>query len=201
MGIFIENTRVYNIVGAVYSARNAMNSWNRSDSDWETDTLGKNDLELAMRLSKSGSDHRKFMRGIFISVDVTAPLYWWKEHDQYKVGTTTNSCSTMHKIHVKEFVIEDFSVDEYLPVWGYILDELNDSRVKFLETNDKKYWKRMIQLLPTSYNQKRTVMLNYEVLANMYKSRKNHKLSEWHDLCAWIEDLPYSELITGNIAE
>ena len=186
--------------------------------------IGPNDHSLMMRLRNAGTDHRKFMRMITVYLDVTAPLYWWKEFDTYKVGTVANSCSTMHKIHAKEFTLEDFShehllepKDVHLPddsccneTWEGcgiiapidILEEtismLNTARKMFLETNDKKYWWQMIQLLPTSYNQKRTVMLNYEVLANIYKSRRNHKLDEWHTFCDWISELPYSELITGK---
>ena len=223
----------------ILGARNAMNSWERSDSGWEPqfDTaqgpvagefvIGPNDHDLMMRLRNAGTDHRKFMRMITVYLDITAPLYWWKEFDTYKVGTVANSCSTMHKIHAKEFTLEDFSCehllepkDVHLPDdsccnWNWegcgtiapidILEEtinmLNKARKMFLETNDKKYWWQMIQLLPTSYNQKRTVMLNYEVLANIYKSRRNHKLDEWHVLCDWIEELPYSELITGQSIE
>lgn len=180
--------------------------------------IGPNDLDLMTRLRNAGTDHRKFMRMITVCVDITAPLYWWKEFDTYKVGTVANSCSTMHKIHAKEFELDDFSTEHILSlsdnefkfpiicgvamtsmgVFSCILDALNFYRKKYLETKDKKYWWQMIQLLPSSYNQKRTVMLNYEVLANMYKSRKNHRLDEWHTLCDWIEGLPYSELITGG---
>ena len=175
--------------------------------------IGQNDLDLMKRLRRSGSDHRKFMRMITVYLDITAPLYWWKEFSTYKVGTVANSCSTMHKIHAKEFTLEDFSHEHLLDygdselVWGEavpiislecIVRALNVYREKYLETKNKKYWWQMIQLLPSSYNQKRTVMLNYEVLANMYKSRRNHKLDEWHDFCDWIEELPYSELITGE---
>ena len=201
--IAIDRVAVYNIVGAVYSARNAMNSWKKSDSNWETNTLGKNDLELAMKLTKAGSDHSKFMRMINVTCDITAPLYWWKEYDTYKVGTVANSCSTMHKIHAKEFVTEDFSFERlYTPLADFavtaVLDALNNARDKFLETKDKHYWDEMIQLLPSSYNQKRTVQLNYAVLRNMYHARKNHKLEEWREFCKWVETLPYSELIVGG---
>lgn len=183
-----------------------------------------NDLDLMTRLRNAGTDHRKFMRMITVYLDIMAPLYWWKEFDTYKVGTVANSCSTMHKIADKEFTLEDFSCEHLIDYDLYSCDEvdgpvingaphigcgglqlinlainvLNYYRGKYLETKDKKYWWQMIQLLPSSYNQKRTVMLNYEVLANMYKSRRNHKLDEWHTLCDWIESLPYSELITGE---
>lgn len=185
--------------------------------------IGPNDHDLMMRLRNAGTDHRKFMRMIIVYVDIIAPLYWWKEFDTYKVGTVVNSCSTMHKITDKEFTFEDFSCEHLIgskkewvnkeemyrdenfeEFWtSYdILDQtirvLNFYRHKYLETKDKKYWWQIIQLLPSSYNQKRTVMLNYEVLANMYKSRRNHKLDEWHSLCEWMEKLPYSELITGG---
>ena len=215
----------------ILGARNAMNSWERSDSGWEPqfDTaqgpvagefvIGPNDHDLIMRLRNAGTDHRKFMRMIVVYATITAPLYWWKEFDTYRVGVEKNSCSTMHKIHAKEFTLEDFST-EHLMEWSdyedevkdlkpdrmcnfkfYMLDTisaLNNARELYLLTNDKRYWWQMIQLLPSSYNQKRTVMLNYEALANMYKSRKNHKLDEWRDFCKWVEMLPYSELITGK---
>ena len=225
----------------IFGARNAMNSWARSDSKFYDDVdfdpddyigpgmylIGPNDYELMMRLRNAGTDHRKFMRMITVYLNITAPLYWWKEFDTYKVGSVANSCSTMHKIHAKEFTLEDFSHEHLLepkdvhvpndsccnPNWEGcgiiapidILEEtvnmLNKAREMFLETKDKKYWWQMIQLLPSSYNQKRTVMLNYEVLANIYKSRKDHKLDEWRDFCSWIETLPYSELITGYMAD
>ena len=199
----------------IMGTRNPLNSWNRSDTiiyeheleDWHHDVvktfngIGFNDHDLMMRLRNAGTDHRKFMRMITVYLDITAPLYWWKEFDTYKVGTVANSCSTMHKIHAKEFTLEDFSCEKlYDPLGDLrpIIDCLNVYRERYLETNDKNDWWQMIQLLPTSYNQKRTVMLNYEVLANIYKSRKNHRLDEWHTLCDWIEELPYSELITGK---
>ena len=213
--IKIEKTEVVGWEAAIRGMRNPMNSWDKSDSAvvlHAAVAVGNNDLDLMKRLRSAGTDHRKFMRMITVYVDLTAPLYWWKEFDTYKVGTVANSCSTMHKIHSKEFTMDDFShehllhenpydVDdwEYAPskiLWN-VIETLNYNRELFLKTKDKKYWWQMIQLLPTSYNQKRTVMLNYEVLANMYHSRKNHKLDEWHELCRWIEGLPYSELITG----
>lgn len=166
--------------------------------------IGPNDLALMKKLVKAGTDHRKFMRMITVYVDITAPLYWWKEFDTYKVGTVANSCSTMHKIHTKRFERADFSIEHlencneehWMVCIDNIISSLNVAREKYIATEDKKYWWQMIQLLPSSYNQKRTVMLNYEVLANIYKSRKNHKLDEWRELCKWIEKLPYSELIT-----
>jgi hypothetical protein len=201
-----------------------MNSWAKSDSHycWEPQypgggcfgcelnsdhncrvdkyIVGAADLDLMKRLIKSGTDHSKFLRMIDVTCDLTAPLYWWKEYDTYKVGTVANSCSTMHKIHAKKFEREDFSTDHLIPRMKEVLDvtiaNLNACRGNFLETQDKKWWWQMIQLLPTSYNQKRTVQLNYAVLRNIYHSRKNHKLDEWHDFCHWIEGLPYSELIT-----
>ncbi len=217
--IKIENESVSSISRAIYSARNAMNSWDKSDSDLEKDIVGSNDLALAKRLCSAGTDHRKFMRMITVYVDITAPLYLLKELDQYKVGTVSNSCSTMHKIHAKEFTLDDFSHehldddwndrknlvaynDEYfntpLCVMEWIIEVLNNYRDLYLETKDKKYWYEMIQLLPSSYNQRRTIMLNYEVLANIYKSRKGHRLDEWKTMLDWIETLPYSELITGE---
>ena len=248
----IENTEVMGWEHAIRGMRNPKNSWEKSDSgvcathgpahcadcvytdchadDVEIGTkyiLGGDDLTLMTTLRNAGTDHRKFMRMITVYLDITAPLYWWKEFDTYKVGTVANSCSTMHKIADKEFTLDDFSyehlncepyhrnwiesatVDEDITsphkVWMTPLDilrctieMLNAYRESYLETKDKQDWWQMIQLLPSSYNQKRTVMLNYEVLANMYKSRRNHKLDEWHTFCEWIESLPYSELITGE---
>ena len=181
-----------------------MNSWNRSDSyyDGQGDyVLGENDLSLAIRLCKSGSDHRKFIRQIFVSVDITAPLYWWKEYDTYKIATVANSTSTMHKIHSKPFSMEDFSCDKMSEptkqVMGSLIEYLEKLRVNFVQTKDKAIWNDIIQLLPSSYNQMRTCTLNYETLINIYYARKNHKLDEWHRFCDWIETLPYAkELIT-----
>lgn len=191
---------------AIYGARNPMNSWDRMDSyeDWPEHPgvfkIGPNDHKLLMRLAKAGSDHRKWMRMVTVYVDITAPLYWWKEFDTYKVGTVANSCSTMHKIHAKEFELADFSHDHLLnegvEVLRYTIKALNRFRTYYLKDKDKIWWQQMIQLLPSSYNQKRTVMLNYEVLRNMYHARKNHKLEEWHEFCDWVEKLPYSEFIT-----
>ena len=218
--IKIENADVFGWEATIRGMRNPLNSWDKSDS-YFTDhgvSVGENDLHLMKRLIKAGSDHSKFMRMICVTVDLTAPLYWWKEFDTYKVGTVANSCSTMHKIHAKEFEISDFS-EEHLIVddaktellsWGQetnimvspdnllniIVGCLNNYRKMYLETKDKKWWWQMIQLLPSSYNQKRTVQVNYAVLKNMYHARKNHKLDEWHEFCAWVESLPYSELIT-----
>lgn len=202
--IKIEHTHIDNIVRSVYSARNAMNSWDKSDSDWKTDTLGKNDLALAKKLSKAGNDHAKFLRMINVTCDITAPLYFYKEFETYKIGTVSNSCSTMHTIHKKEFTLDDFS-HEHLTHYTHdgelcrdwlgdledLIDDLNFAREKFLETNDKKYWWQMIQLLPSSYNQKRTVQLNYQVLKTMYFARREHKLDEWREFCKWMEILPY----------
>ncbi len=208
--IQISNVSVQNIARAIYSARNAMNSWYKSDSDITSNVLGENDLNLAKKLCKAGADHRKFMRMITVYVDVTAPLYWWKEFDTYKVGTVANSCSTMHKIAAKEFTLEDFSHEHLIEnavtyngcvstaVLECVIGALNEFRNLYIETKNTKYWWQMIQLLPSSYNQRRTVMLNYEVLANIYKSRRSHKLDEWREFCKWIESLPYSELITGE---
>ena len=236
-----ERAEIFGWEAAIRGMRNPMNSWDKSDSGFgcgndkeyfcencsnlfhctsqtKTYNIGSNDLKLMRTLCKAGSDHRKFMRMINVSVDITAPLYWWKEFDTYKVGTVANSCSTMHKIHAKEFTLDDFShehlitgekplveggVDAPEPpnaIWlmHRTIQTLNQYRDLYLQTKDKKYWWQMIQLLPSSYNQKRTVMLNYEVLVNIYKSRKNHKLDEWVEFCKWIENLPYSELITGE---
>ena len=211
--IKLEKTEVFNFEGAIRGARNPMNSWGKSDSYWDFPehpdryVLGKNDLDLAKRLTKAGSDHRKFLRQIFVSVDIKAPLYWWKEFDTYKVGTVANSCSTMHKIHDKEFTLDDFSHEhlindedlacyggEWLPpkeILKIIIDSLNGAREEYLKNKDKKYWWQMIQLLPSSYNQQRTITMNYENLFNMYYARRNHKLDEWHDFCDWILTLPY----------
>ena len=249
----IENTEIVGWNAAIRGMRNPMNSWEKSDSrscgtcgdcdicidydncpfdhDGHKFVIGPNDLDLMMRLRNAGTDHRKFMRMITVYLDITAPLYWWKEFDTYKVGTVANSCSTMHKIHEKEFMLEDFSTEHLIgsPIpnfkkpchvtekttdgnTGYsfgltatphdfmhwTIEVLNAYRMLYLEPKDKNYWWQMIQLLPSSYNQRRTVMLNYEVLANIYKSRRNHKLDEWHIFCDWIERLPYSELITGE---
>lgn len=258
--IKIENAETYGWEAAIRGMRNPMNSWGKSDSTFGRNLeipyaqnnpttmfdkygvetyIGDNDLDLMKRLRDAGTDHRKFMRMITVYCDITAPLYWWKEFDTYKVGTVANSCSTMHKIHSKPFTLDDFShehlidyfqdtdTSEYIDAYGtYNFDDapviiitsandaslycpptgilelqilmLNKCRDLYLKTKDKKYWWQMIQLLPSSYNQKRTVMLNYEVLSNIYKSRKNHKLDEWREFCDWIEGLPYSELITGK---
>ena len=193
--IKIEKARVMNLEGAIRGARNPMNSWNRSDSRYDSDgnyILGENDLGLAIRLCRAGSDHRKFIRQILVSVDITAPLYWWKEFDTYKVST-----STMHKIHSKPFEADDFSNDHMsdsaLGALDTLMEFLEQQRLKFVETKDKSYWYDIIQLLPESYNQKRTITMNYENLLNMYYARKNHKLDEWHTYCDWILSLPYTK--------
>lgn len=232
--IKIDKVDIYGWEAAIRGMRNPMNSWEKSDSGYSyvTDVhaiingelvhqnpaehvfcIGVNDWDLMTRLRNAGTDHRKFMRMIIVYMDITAPLYWWKEFDTYKVGTVANSCSTMHKISEKEFTLDDFSHEHLFhnvndtEIWlnidfPNVLDNtifyLNKARELYLATKDKKYWWQMIQLLPSSYNQKRTVMLNYEVLANMYKSRKNHKLDEWVEFCKTIETFPYQELITGN---
>ena len=244
----IENTEVVGWESAIRGMRNPMNSWEKSDSRFDSyddcgdcthcnlrfdecpaQQIGPNDLDLMTRLRNAGTDHRKFMRMITVYLDVTAPLYWWKEFDTYKVGTVANSCSTMHKIADKEFTLDDFSHEHLFKpddVGGMyysataeeeftstdalmvIIEALNVYRKTYMAVKadtvsdydhmPKEYWWQMIQLLPSSYNQRRTVMLNYEVLANIYKSRRNHKLDEWHTFCDWIESLPYSELITGK---
>ena len=219
--IRIEKTDVFGWESAIRGMRNPMNSWDKSDTTFESAcalfeyrcgwecTIGPNDLSLMKKLVKAGSDHSKFMRMINVTCDITAPLYWWKEYDTYKVGTVANSCSTMHKIHDKEFVWEDFSWEHlYVPynpddlgsvgLAKLILTELNRCRERYLLTKSKVDWWQMIQLLPTSYNQKRTVQLNYAVLRNMYHSRKNHKLDEWRNFCEWVETLPDAELITDG---
>ena len=220
--IKIENVEVVGWEAAIRGMRNPMNSWEKSDSkvhiceceQWphnikkSFDEVGPNDLDLMKRLRNAGTDHRKFMRMITVYVDILAPLYWWKEFDTYKVGTVANSCSTMHKITEKEFVLDDFSHehlgDKEKQILLTIVEAMNESRDAFVTWNEdykhdkKDYWWQIIQLLPSSYNQKRTVMLNYEVLANIYKSRKDHKLDEWQNFCKWTKTLPYSELITGE---
>lgn len=221
----IEKTETYGWEAVIRGMRNPMNSWAKSDSEQKyyggdsykgVFVIGDNDLNLMKRLRNAGTDHRKYLRMITVYCDITAPLYWWKEFDTYKIGTVANSCSTMHKIHAKEFTLDDFS-HEHLntrseELLNKLIDELNNYRDFYLTWDDcgtnlkkmydfsnrKDVWWQMIQLLPSSYNQKRTVELNYEVLANMYKSRKNHKLDEWHTLCDWIKSLPYSQLITGE---
>ena len=203
--IKLERTSVLNLENAMRGARNPMNSWARTDSYYDEDrnyVLGPNDLDLAKRLAKAGPDHRKFIRQIFVSVDITAPLYWWKEYDTYKVATVANSTSTMHKIHSKAFEEEDFSTDHMTEeTKKHFLDfvaYMAEVRKKFVETKDKTYWYDLIQILPSSYNQLRTCTLNYETLSNIYYARKAHKLQEWHTLCDWIKTLPYAEDIIIN---
>ena len=201
--IELERTSVMNFENALRGARNPLSSWAKSDSFYGENgefVIGEIDLSLAHRLAVSGSDHRKYLRQVFVSVDITAPIYWWKEFDTYKVGTTANSTSTMHRIHSKDFSRDDFSTDHMtegaLGALDNMISFLEESRIKFTETKDKKYWYEIIQLLPSSYNQMRTVTLNYENLINMYYARRSHKLDEWHTFCDWIRSLPYaSELI------
>ena len=222
--IKIENTEVYGWEAAIRGMRNPMNSWDKSDSyagyrDYNPSTekeifIGPNDLRLMQNLSRAGNDHGKFLRMINVTVDITAPLYWWKEFDTYKVGTVANSCSTMHKIHAKEFELDDFSHEHLYAVTDNIgirwncreslertIQHLNAARECYLRSNDKDVWWQMIQLLPSSYNQKRTVQLNYQVLKAMYHARKNHKLDEWHDFCDWCESLPYFKEVCLEVAE
>lgn len=232
----IENVELHGWEPGIRGMRNPKNSWKKSDSKfvttdgdhhdicgnfgpwygsygWKEAVIGENDLNLMTTLRDAGTDHRKFMRMIVVYMDVTAPLYWWKEYDTYKVGTVANSCSTMHKIAEKEFTLDDFSHEhlfhnvndteiwlniDFPDVLNHTIFYLNKARELYIKTKDKRYWWQMIQLLPSSYNQRRTLMLNYEVLANIYKSRRNHKLDEWHTFCDLIESLPYSELITGK---
>lgn len=224
--IKFTNTCVMNLENAIRGARNPMNSWWKMDSHYcydagstvcgylsQCDTgccyeIGQNDMDLLKKLRKAGPDHRKFMRQILVSVDICAPLYWWKEMDQYRVAVVSNSCSTMHKIHSKPIELSDFSMDDFyvegedINLRDCFINAVADCemlRKKFIETKDKKYWRGLIQLLPESYNQLRTVTMNYETLVNMYHARKNHKLQEWHELCAWIETLPYAkELIIAD---
>lgn len=206
--IQLERCSVMNLENAMRGARNPLNSWTRSDSYYDEAgnyILGENDLGLAMRLRKAGSDHRKYMRQIFVSVDITAPLYWWKEYDTYKVATVANSTSTMHKIHSKPFSREDFSHDhmteEALAALDRMIEVLEQLRLRFVETKEKDAWYSMIQLLPESYQQLRTCSFNYETLVHIYFSRRDHKLAEWHTFCDWITSLPYAkELILGEEA-
>ena len=201
----IDFNRVYvmNLENAIRGARNPMNSWARSDSYYDENgqyVLGENDLSLAKRLRNAGtSDHRKYLRQIMVSIDITAPMYWWKEYDTYKVATVANSTSTMHKIHSKSFELDDFSHDHLgengLNILKNIIDELEKIRLSYVETKDKALWYELIQLLPSSYNQMRTCTLNYETLVNIYRSRKNHKLDEWRSFCDWIKTLPYANEI------
>ena len=201
--IKFEHTDVYGFEAAIRGMRNPLNSWHLSDSTFDGEVkIGENDHSLMMRLAKGRSSDSKYRRAILVSVDVTAPLYWWKEYDTYKVGTVANSCSTMHKIHAREFGLSDFSCEHLnersLKILELTIDELNYNRDLFVTTKDKHYWLQMIQLLPTSFNQKRTIYLNYEVLAAIYFDRRHHKLDEWHTFCDWIETLPYSVLITDT---
>ena len=196
----VDKITVMNFENAIRGARNPMNSWARMDSYYDEEgnfVLGDNDLSLASRLAKAGSDHRKYLRQVIVSMDICAPLYWWKEFDTYKVGTVANSCSTMHKIQAKEFTRADFSCEKMsegaLSVLDSVISFMEAERLAFIETKDKAHWHNMIQLLPTSYNQLRTVTLNYEVLINIYRARRYHKLDEWKILCAEIEKLPYAK--------
>lgn len=236
--IKIENVETYGWEAAIRGMRNPKNSWEKSDSEWysigfptsnpaaindkylsQKYCIGDNDLDLMTRLCNAGTDHGKFMRMITVTADITAPLYWWKEYDTYKVGTVANSCSTMHKIADKEFMLEDFSYEHLIDsplveeapgkpallnmqareMLVILVNVLNAARYNYLKTKDKRYWWQMIQLLPSSYNQRRTVQFNYAVLRNMYHARKGHKLDEWRDFCAWMETLPYSRLITWDL--
>ena len=210
--IKIKNVEVFGWEASVRGLRSPMNSWDKSDSNFNVylplkERIGDNDLKLMQSLVKAGTDHSKFMRMINVTLDITAPLYWWAEYDTYKVGTVRNSCSKMHKIHEKEFTLDDFSIDDFYfeddecgmhlsDMFKNVVADCEFLRKKFVETGDKKYWRGLIQLLPESYNQRATVQLNYAVLRNMYHSRKNHKLDCWRTFCKWIETLPYSELIT-----
>ena len=209
--IKIENTQVYGFEAAIRGMRNPMNSWSRSDSNirdngkYVEDFIGNNDLKLMRQLAKAGSVHAKYRRMITVTCDITAPMFWWAEFDTYKVGTVRNSCSKMHKIHSKELLNEDFSCEGCREIGSWatlcfvtVQNTCNKLREKYNETKDKKYWRALIELLPESYNQRATVQLNYEVLAGIYRWRKDHKLDEWHKFCEWVESLPYSEIITGG---
>ena len=208
----VEKVDVFGFEAAIRGCRNPFNSWGKSDSTFQymidddkaEDFIGKNDLALMKKLSKAGSDHAKFLRMINVTVDITAPLYWWKEFDTYKVGTVANSCSTMHKIHEKEFTVDDFSHEHLdsmmLALLKNLIRELNYCRECFNDTKDKAWWWQIIQSLPSSYNQKRTVQLNYQVLKSMYFSRRNHKLDEWRTLCDWMLTLPYFKEVCVDVA-
>lgn len=213
--IKIEDTNVYGWEAAITGMRNPLNSWDRSDTNWDkyyssrdiNRCIGPNDLNLMKRLSMAGPDHGKYLRFINVTCDITAPLYWWKEFDTYKVGTVANSCSTMHKIHSKPIELSDFSIDDFyiedegIDLEDYFINVIADCeslRLKYLETKDKKYWRGLIQLLPSSYNQKRTVQFNYAVLKNIYHARRNHKLDCWIEFCEWIEGLPYAKELICN---
>lgn len=204
--ILLERTSVMNLENAIRGARNPMNSWGRMDSAYDEDgnyVLGPNDLDLAGRLRRAGSDHRKYLRQVFVSVDITAPLYWWKEYDTYKVATAANSTSTMHKIHSKPFELKDFSVDHMTPdtleFMGTVIDRLEKIRLKYVAGKNKDDWYDLVQLLPSGYNQMRTCSFNYETLVNIYHARRSHKLTEWHTFCDWIKTLPYGvELIIAE---
>ncbi len=198
--INLTKTSVMNIDNAIRGARNPLNSWDKSDSYFDEDNnfvLGEADMGLGHRLAIAGNDHRKFLRMVFVSVDITAPLYWWKEYDTYKIGTVANSTSTMHKIHSKPFSREDFSCDRMsekaLACLDNVINVLEETRLEFVETKERAHWDDLIQLLPSSYNQTRTCTMNYENLINMYYARRNHKLPEWHVFCDWIESLPYAK--------
>ena len=205
--IKIENIDVYGWEAAIRGTRNPMNSWDRMDSGYNNGEfeIGENDYKLLKNLTIAGPEHRKWNRMVTVTMDITAPLYWWKEYDTYKVGTVANSCSTMHKIQAKEFTLDDFShehLEEYPKcLLSEVISELNENREDFNRTKDKDYWWQMIQLLPTSYNQKRTVHLNYEVLGSMYHQRRHHKLTEWLEFCDTIKTLPYSEFITREFGD
>ena len=204
--IKLENVDVYGWEAAIRGMRNPMNSWDKSDTIFDGNKwcMGENDLKLMKTLSKAGNDHSKFLRMITVTVDITAPLYWWKEFDTYKVGTVANSCSTMHKIAEKEFTLEDFSCEKLYNPLGDLrptVDRLNVFRERYLETKDKNEWWQIIQLLPSSYNQKRTVQLNYQVLKSMYFARRNHKLDEWRTFCDWMLTLPYFKEVCVDVCE
>lgn len=203
--IKFEQIEVWGIKHAIRGMRNPLNSWERSDTVFDGDKmcLGENDIDLMTRLIRGGAPHRKFLRQIFVSVDITAPLYWWKEFDTYKVGTTANSCSTMHRIHAKEFELEDFSTEHLSPLslsaLRNLIDVMNLEREHYIACKDKDCWWQMIQLLPTSYNQKRTVTMTYENLLNMLEYRRGHKLDEWRMFCDWILTLPYGSLLKEGV--
>ena len=203
--IKFEQIEVWGIKHAIRGMRNPLNSWERSDTVFDGDKicLGENDIDLMTRLIRGGAPHRKFLRQIFVSVDITAPLYWWKEFDTYKVGTTANSCSTMHKIHAKKFELEDFSTEHLSPLslsaLRNLIDVMNLEREHYIACKDKDCWWQMIQLLPTSYNQKRTVTMTYENLLNMLEYRRGHKLDEWRMFCDWILTLPYGSLLKEGV--
>lgn len=208
--IEITNQFVHGFEAAIRGMRNPLESWEKSDSKFNVDNgigvwIGANDKQLMMKLVKAGTDHSKFMRMIYVTADINAPLYWWKEFDTYRMGVEKNSCSTMHTLHKRDLTLNDFSIERtcerYLPAFERLIDAINDARRMYLETGDTDFWESMVQMLPSSFMQKRTVCMSYQAIRNMYHARKHHKLKEWREFCAWAWQLPVSELITGEFCD